>query len=233
MRKSLWTLFLALALTACVQTVPEPSFRPDPSSSAGSGSFETDLGHEATPQTTDSLEIQTQTAATLKTTVLPDAILMGNEDTKRLMIIDDYGCTYCREFGLTDLPWVESVYAAQGKLALERVFLPMSPLGTFSAAVAICSAEQNAFAATDRALREKPIGTDTELQAFAKRVGLDIKKLRVCMKSEATTALLSAMESRAERDGVVRVPAFSIGEMRWLGVATRDELKKILDAATR
>lgn len=225
MRKTLLALPLALLVAACVQAVNEPSFRPE--TGTGSGT-ETDLGHEATPQTIDSLEAATETAAVLKTTVLSDAILTGNADARHLVIIDDYGCTYCREFGLSDLPWIESGYVVPGKLAVERVFLPMSPVGTFSATVAICSAEQNAFGATDHALHATPIATDAELPAFTKRTGLDIKKLRACIKSDATTTLLVAMKSRAEREGIVRVPAFVIGEKSWLGVMEKNELQALL-----
>jgi protein-disulfide isomerase len=226
--------FLALLLAACTVIPPEGQFRLP----AGTGSS-MDTGsdvvgaNEAMPKTTDSLEVGAgSSAAPIEIHATSGTLLMGDlKAPVTLTIFDDYGCFYCREFGLTDLPWVLQTYVAQKKMNVERIFAPQSPAGEMMTKLAICSAHQNLFLETDKALHANPISTDAQTAALAKTLKLNLKTLQTCMASTATKSTLQFMIDLADGGKIERRPAFELQNDRWIGVVTRDELKKKIDAA--
>lgn len=232
------SLFIGLALTlfsACQTQIPRqdaPENVPEPvssSSSTATGGI-TDVLNETTPDTIDSLEIgKVVTGTVLPITQLSGSILMGEKANKILTIYDDYECFYCREFGMTDLPWLLQTYGDH--LTVERVFVPKSPAGTLMAKVAICSEKQGLFRETDKALHMKPILSETEIPAFAKSVKLNLKSLQACMASKVTVSTLEASSVRAKAAGITRFPSFELGTDGWIGILTREELRKKIENA--
>lgn len=224
-------LLIGMTLTLLVACEPQsaaPNFRqPTASGSVGTGS-EVISPNDTTPKTTDSLEVG-EPAPVLAVTKLSGSVLLGEERHQRITVYEDYGCFYCREFALSDLPWITRTYGA--KLSIERVFVPMSPAGTIMAKTALCALKQDKFTEADTALHAKPIATDAEAALLAKNLTLNATTFRTCMGSQQTMDELALMKQRAEADGVMRVPSFAINDDRWIGVLTRENLQKKIENA--
>lgn len=221
-------------LSACQSPMPTENFR-QPVSSSGTAlqnQPEIDMPNEETPQNTDSLEVAKAAAEPIAITAQSGAIVMGHPDAPLTLIMyDDYGCIYCREFGTTDLPWLLQTYVLQGQLVIERVMMPMTTAGTLMATVAVCSRNQDRFTETDHALHASPISTDAQIPTLAATVGLNVKALRTCMASETTTSFLQAATDRATAASITRLPAFQLGSNRWIGIETQETLQRAMDDA--
>ncbi len=210
-------------LVACQSQSAAPNFR-QPSASGGvSTGTEVVSPNETTPKTIDSLEVA-ELAPVLTVTKLSGSVLLGDEGHLRLTIYDDYGCFYCREFALSDLPWIMKTYGT--KLSIERVFVPMSPAGTVMAKTALCALKQDRFHETDTALHAKPIATEAEAALLAKNLKLNATTFKACLASQQIASEIEAMTKRAQTDGVERVPSFALGSDGWIGVLTREDLQK-------
>lgn len=215
-------------LVACQPQTEAPNFRqPTGSGSVGTGS-EVVSPNDMTPKTIDSLEVG-EPVPVLVVTKLSGSVLLGDASHVRLTVYDDYGCFYCREFALSDLPWMTRTYGA--RLSVERVFVPMSPAGTVMAKTALCALKQGKFHEADTALHAKPIATEAEAALLAKNLQLNAAAFKTCMASQQTTNDIEAMASRSQTDGVTRVPSFAIESDRWLGVLTREDLQKRIENA--
>jgi hypothetical protein len=193
---------------------------------------DTDIGAEAMPEDTDSMEVESPSIA-LGIYRETGAIVVGTGSLPMLTVVSDINCFYCREFGVKDLSWLEEEYAAHGTLAIKHVFLPMDNVGKYMAQIAICGQEQGKFRETMLSLSTTPVSTDTQMQGLVKKLGLSLVSMRRCMSAPATKKLLDMMKRDAEALGIKRVPMFFLGDMKWLGVETRETLQRYIDAAVR
>lgn len=193
---------------------------------------DTDIGNEAMPEDTDSLEVESPTVK-LSIRRQTGAILMGTGSLPTLTIVSDLNCFYCREFAVKDMAWIEDEYATHGTLAMKHIFLPMDTVGKYMAQIAVCGVEQNKFREVLHELSASPVSGDTQMQALVKKLGLNLVNMRRCIASPATKTLLDNMKKEADALGVTRVPMFFTAKTSWLGVETREVLKKNLDAAIR
>ncbi len=232
MELSMKKLSLLIGLTAmlcgaCTTPLPPADFRQP---AAGSGSVVMDdASNETMPKTIDTLEVSDE-AVVIEIRSESGAIFMGSTDSRlRLTMYDDYGCVYCREFGSTHVPWLLTTYVAKKKMIIERVFVPMSPAGTLMAKIAICSEQQDMFEETDKVLHLSPATTDAQIPLLAKKVKLNLKTLQTCMASKHLEGLLEASIDRARSAGVTRFPAFELGNDRWIGILTREDLQKKIE----
>jgi protein-disulfide isomerase len=225
-----------LLLAACGgYEAPESNFRQNPSgtgSSATNGqhsdSGSTDFTNEVTPETHDSLEVPAHaTGATVQVTLVSSAIVLGDPtEAKRLVIITDYGCQYCRDFGVSALPSIIDTYVATGRMSVELTFLPFSPDGDLMARAAICMATKGKFAQANQSLLRKRLrsGNDKDLAAFAKEQKVTLKELSKCLMLAETNATIETMKIAAEQHGISRVPSFRLGEASWEGLLSPTEL---------
>jgi protein-disulfide isomerase len=185
-----------LLFTACQTQNPPEGFRqPTMSGATETGA---DAPNETTPKTVDSLEVgDLQTITEIH--ALSGSVLMGDIDAKvRLVMYDDYSCFYCGEFGMTDLQWAEKTYVSSKKISIERVFVPSTPAGMLMAKTALCSAKQNLFPETDRALHTNPISTEAQLASVAKKVKLNLKSLQSCVAAKKTAIEVQTATDRAK-----------------------------------
>ncbi len=217
---------------ACQRQNPSENFQqPVALSGALSTGDIIDSPNEISPKTADSLEVSKITAP-IEIHATSGSIIMGDLNAPvTLTIFDDYDCFYCREFGTTDLSWVSKTYVAQKKLNIERVLAPKSLAGTLMAKVALCSAQQHQFEATDKALHSFPLSTDAQVAALAKTLKLNLKTLQSCIASPSIQTTLQTAVDRAKVADVSRFPSFILKNDHWIGVLTRDELQKKIENA--
>lgn len=219
---------IVILLAGCTQPqAPQSPLQPITATGATASGDTTDTELETMPKTTDSLEVDVTPRAPTEIRTGSSGIIMGNAQSKlTLVMYDDYACFYCREFGLSDMSWLQDTYVAQQKLQIERVFVADSAAGILMAKVALCSEKQGLFIEADTRLHTKPLTTESELPTFAKSLQLNLKKLQACMNSTSISASLNAASSRAQNANITRFPAFELGTDSWLGVLTREDLKK-------
>ncbi len=219
-----------MLFSACRQQIPPVDFRQQEMSSSASATGDLmDAPNEATPKTVDSLEVGG---------VLPPinvrreghSIIMGSDDAPHtLTIYDDYGCEYCQEFGIADLPWLLKTYVAEKTLKIERVFVPKSPAGKLMAMVALCSEKQKLFSETDAKLHVRPITSEKQIPALATLLKLNLKSLNTCMSTSAVSTDIQGSIDAATNAGITRLPAFTLGTNHWIGVLSREELMKMVN----
>jgi protein-disulfide isomerase len=157
-------------------------------------------------------------------------IITGNPSAAgTLLIFSDYDCLYCRQFIIEDLPWIENTYLPTGKLKLERIILPLTPVGDFMARAALCGAEKNKFRQIDRLLSASPVSDVTQLLPVMKALKLQVLPFRECLTSLSTQKLIDHSANVANVAGVSRVPTFILGEKTWTGILEQGELKQTID----
>jgi len=222
-----------ILLAGCTQPqVTQSPLQPITATGATASGDTADTVLETMPKTTDSLEVDVTPRAPTEIRSGSSGIIMGNAQSKlTLVMYDDYACFYCREFGLSDMSWLQDAYVAQQKLQIERVFVADSPAGILMAKVALCSEKQGLFTEADTLLHTKPLTTESELPAFAKLLQLNLKTLQTCMNSASVAATLETAASRAQSASVTRFPAFELGADSWLGVLAREDLQKMIENA--
>ena len=232
-----------LMLAACALRQPAESFRlkENPSgsgsslSSGGGSGTTTDFTNEATPTTPDSLEtVKTGSTAHLTVTLTGSAIIIGNSDAPAdLILFSGYDCLYCRQFAIEDLSWLEQTYVATGKMRLVRAFLPMTPDGKHAAKASICAAVQGKFREADRLLWVQPNSLGADTSGFVKTLKLKKKAFDQCLDGTDANDIIVNQAALAQKRQIERVPAFILGTSSWIGVATRDELARTIDAALK
>lgn len=231
MRRALPLIGLLL-LAACQNPPPPESFRqPSPSSVSGSMA-DADSPNEGMPVTTDSLEVAADNAP-VQVTALSGGVLFGDGAAPALTIWSDYGCEYCRQFALGQMRALERRYVRDGRLSVRMLFLPRSEAGTLMAKTAICGLRQDKFHAVHGTLSAQPVAVMKDLTAFAKKTGLDLKKLTACVNDPSLTTALDAVAQQAKTDEIVRVPFFGVGQSAWIGLKQDDDLFRTIEQELR
>lgn len=230
---SLMLLLLLLSLSACSQTPPQAPVR-QTQRTGGSLPFVsgtvTDAPSERTPTTTDSLEVSDATGTLQYSLTASGTVVIGKPDhPRRLIVFLDYDCTYCRRFVTSDLQWIERAMIKTNRLAVERVFVPMSSDGDNAARLALCAAKQEKFPDADHWLVTHAISA-MDVKKFAKASGLHLKKLTMCI---AEKDLLTGHWQKARDQRVERVPFFVLGGSSWLGLLSREELSRTIKRALK
>lgn len=232
-----------LLITACAVKQPAESFRLKEGQSGSGASLSADNGtgaaadftNEGTPTTPDSLEtVKTGSTAHLTVTLTGSAIIIGDKNAPAdLVLFTGYDCMYCRQFAIEDLAWLEQTYVATGKIRLVRAFLPMTPDGERTAKAAICAAAQGTFREADRLFWVKPNALGADTSSFVKTLKIKQKLFDQCFEGTDVQNMLARQAAIAQERQIERVPAFILGVSSWIGVATRDELARTIEAAMR
>ena len=231
MRRALPLIGL-LVLAACQSEPPAESFR-QPSSSSASGSVaDADAPNEGMPKTTDSLEVAIDNTP-VQVIALSGGVLFGDPSAPALTVWSDYGCEYCRQFSLSQMHSLEHRYIRSGTLSVRMFFLPRSEAGTLMAKTVLCALRQDKFHAVHAALSAQPIAVSKDLTVFAKKTGLDQKKLTACMNDPSLTTALDTVAQQAKTDEVTRVPFFGVGQTAWVGLKQDDDLFRTIEQELR
>lgn len=184
------------------------------------------------PETTDSLEVAIDNTP-VPVTALSGGVIFGDASAPALTVWSDYGCEYCRQFSLSQMHSLEHRYVRSGTMSVRMFLLPRSDAGTLMAKVALCGLRMDRFNAVHGALSAQPIATVKDLPAFAKKTGLDQKKLTACVNDPTLTTSLETVALQAQTDGITRVPSFGIGSSAWVGLTQDDELLRIIERELR
>mgnify|MGYP002683290206 CR=1 FL=1 len=68
------------------------------------------------------------------------------------------------------------------------------------------------------------------LRAVAARVGMEAPAFEACLKNKAAYDVLKKNRSDALEKGVIVAPTFVVGDRRHVGIATLDELERLIVA---
>lgn len=215
--------FAALLLAACSAS-PDVHFRPTEPESETGALLTPDFTNEAMPKTIDSLEVVTESGASNLIKVLSGAILIGKDAAAHLTIYTDYSCEYCRQFAIERQVDIERQFIDTGKLQLKLVFIPHDEAGLLMAKTALCGAEKNVYRAVERELLARPLGSENDLPALAKKTGLTLTDLKACINQQSLEIDMQSNANEAKKAGITRVPTFSLGKESWIGVMEKAEL---------
>ncbi len=222
--RAIIVLSVMLLLGACAMT-PSVSFRPSTASGSitgtNPGTGDTIGANEVMPKNTDSLEAGTTQSGTIIPVSLTEkvSILFGSGTAvPTLTEYFDYDCDYCREFALTQEPWIEREFVGTKRMNVERVFAPQTALGSRLAEAVICAGLQGKVSEMDQALISRQPENDTAVFAIAKKIRLQTKPFATCMQR---TDLLPKNDQRE----IKRVPTFRLGTAQWEGILTEEELR--------
>ena len=216
-------------LSGCVSAPPVYFRQPTVSSSSTStaiiGTGDTVGANEAMPVNTDSLEAGTSTGGIVvpvSLTSKPSILFGSGTALPTLTEYFDYDCDYCREFALTQQPWIEHEFVATKQINVERVFAPQTTLGIQLAQAAICAGLQGDAETMDHALMTRQPQNLTEILATAKKLKLKITPFTNCMRR---TDLLPAKTLDADGKEIKRVPTFALGSVQWQGILAEEGLR--------
>ncbi len=225
--KNILTPICCLILISCASSLPQETFR-QPSQASLSSSLsasDTDFTNEATPKTTDSLEVRSgmQKVIDVRATESQSIILgdAGSGTVQRthaptLTIYMDYACEFCREEALTMRPSIMTTYIATSRMNLEIVLMPKSPQGLLLARAALCSARNGKFSTMDTMLLHNPTIDSATLSKSAQKIGIKASTWKYCME----TTTFDTEHTAPNGTSIERLPAFTLGKSHWIGVET-------------
>lgn len=218
-------MLIGVVLVSCAPQVQAPTQILTESGTASTGTVSV---NDRTPETTDSLEVPTTGSGqtVIKPTVTEGGTILFGETSPRLTEYFDYDCTYCRRFALADRSWINTEYAATGRISVEIIFAPQTPLGTRLAQAAVCAAEQGKYSEMDALLLAGTPADDKGITDAAKKLKLKTDEFSACMKR--TDVIHEATDVPEER-----VPSFRLGETTWVGILSREELQQALNEGLR
>lgn len=228
MRARLLIITALLLLSAC-SSIPSEAIDHESGTASIIPTAETDIGsNERMPTTIDSLEVRESQRVSIPVTLTESGhVLLGDASAPRLTITTDPRCSYCRDFILQDLPWLEDTYLAHGTLALDIVYAAIVDDDPSVALLHRCAASLGKHNEIASAYAADPTIADASKSTRLRSLmGKDVASLAVCTKDAGQ---IEAVKHASKT--VDRVPAFSIGDTAWIGLATRGRLRSIIDAA--
>jgi len=224
--------FTGLLLAACGAS-PDVHFRPETPESSTGTVHTPDFTNEAMPKNIDSLEVATESGAAHLIKVLSGAILIGKDSAPKLTIYTDYSCEYCRQFAIERQADIEREFVDTGKIAIQFVFIPRDAAGILMAKTALCGAEKNVYRAVERELLARPLESENDLPALAKKTGLNLTDLKTCIHKKSLETEIQSNADDAKAAGITRVPTFSLGNELWIGVMEKTELIEKIEKAMK
>jgi protein-disulfide isomerase len=129
----------------------------------------------------------------------------------------DYECPFCQGYGQDTFPRLKARYIDTGQV---RYVVSNYPLRQHrrarpAAVAAVCAEAQGKYWEMHEALLEKQGHLlDTDFDAHAERLELDVAAFRACRAERADAAWLDADLAAARRAGVSSTPSFMIGASR-------------------
>jgi protein-disulfide isomerase len=170
--------------------------------------------------------------------VAADGHLLGATGAAlRIVVYENFGCPFCREFGRDVIPLLVEQYIEAGTVSLEYRHLAILGEGSVSAAAASeCAADQDLFWPYHDQLVGTTVRTYKEharaLQATPDGAALDLVRFGACVDAgthvAAVRAATAAAWSALSGSGTARiaVPLFLInGEFWRIGIPTMAELR--------
>jgi protein-disulfide isomerase len=211
---------LAVAALACARAESKPA--PGAPAAAVPGTA-------ASATTTDTLAIAADRGRTL-----------GNANAKLwVVMISDFQCPYCKRWHDESFATISKEYVETGKVRMAFLNLPlrMHPNAAPAAEAAMCASVQGKFWQMHDALfvaqdRWAPQGDATAvIDSVAAAAGVDVPRMRACIKSGAVRPLIEQDMKRAADAGAKATPSFVIGNQMVEGAVPVADLRQAIDAA--
>jgi protein-disulfide isomerase len=133
-----------------------------------------------------------------------------------ILEFSDYQCPYCRKHATTTLPMLVDRYINEGKVRYGIKEFPIQQLHKYArrmSEVALCAGDQGAYwKMHDIQVNNGPtISSDENLEALAKRLGIDAGKFSTCVTSGRNRDVINASLRFGSRMGIRGTPYFAIG----------------------
>ncbi len=160
-----------------------------------------------------------------------------------LVVISDFQCPYCRIWHREVAPRIENDYVRTGRVRIAYLNLPISTHRNAWPAheLAMCAAEQGRFWPVADAIFETQDAWKrrSDARAFfdslagtlAGAHGLELPRLRACVRDGHLRPLIQADYDRSSRLGVGSTPSFFIGDRLIVGAQPYETFAAELDAA--
>ncbi len=152
----------------------------------------------------------------------PGDLVAGNPDGKITMVeFFDYNCGYCKR----SLPDVLKLVEENKDLRLVMKEWPiLGPGSTYASKAAIASREQGKYWDFHLALMEESGIDEAKVLETAKRIGLDVDKLKADIEKPEVQAIIDRNMSLAESLNIQGTPAFLVDEQLFPGAVGFDAL---------
>ena len=156
-----------------------------------------------------------------------------------IVVISDFQCPFCKRWHEETAPALERNYVRTGKAQIAYLHFPINTHRNAQPAheLAMCAAEQDRFWPT----ADKLFATQSEWKSFldpmpffdslAATLPLDQSRLRACLASGTTRALIRSDYDRSVRVGVGSTPSFLIGGTLLIGAQPYEAFAAAIDAA--
>ena len=139
-------------------------------------------------------------------------------DSAKITIIElaDFQCPFCRQFTVSTMPAVDSLYVRTGKarIVFHNMPFPTHPRAWIAAEAAMCAGAQGRFwPMHDRLFEnqsrwgegEQPVA---EFESYAAALGLDMAAYRDCTGRDRVAPLIMSDLMQASQSGVDGTPTF-------------------------
>ena len=134
----------------------------------------------------------------------------------RLLLVEfsDYECPFCARFYSQTLPAIKKEYIDTGKLRFvyKDFPLPFHKNAMKAASAAFCAGKQGKYFEMHNLLFENQRNLD-DVENFAKKIGLNMKKFRACMNDSATKKAVEGDIAQGRSIGVGGTPTFVLGRL--------------------
>jgi protein-disulfide isomerase len=162
----------------------------------------------------------------------PDDLVFGNPAAKITVVeFFDYNCGYCKRA----LPEIENLIKTDKDVRVVIKEFPVLGQGSlFAAKAALASGLQGKYVAFHHALNAtRAAKNEVSVMQVAKRVGLDVHKLRQDMESPKVEKALQSNEAVAKALSISGTPTFVFEDTVFAGFASFDTLSEHVAALRR
>jgi len=165
--------------------------------------------------------------------IAPDSLSWGNQDASVTIVeFSDFECKYCREQEKEIRDLVRNEYQGQVRLVWKDYPTPDSESTSWKASKAArCAAEQDKFWEYHDLLyqEERNLSKDVFLK-LARDLGLNRSIFSQCLsRGDNVVERIKGNITEANVLGITGIPFLYIGDRKFMGKLSREELKKIIE----
>jgi protein-disulfide isomerase len=160
----------------------------------------------------------------------PDSPVGGNPDGDVTLVeFADYNCPYCRRVA----PTIVEAEAADPQLRIVYKEIPiLGPNSVFAAKAALAARQQGKYLDFHRTLMNvRGVAAEGLVLAMAKKVGLDVEKLKTDMEAPSIQAAIDRNLALARALGINGTPSFVIGDKIVSGAIDLKRIQRLIASA--
>jgi protein-disulfide isomerase len=165
-------------------------------------------------------------------------VLGAESATTWLIIVSDFQCPYCKMWHDESFAAIKKEYVDTGKLRVAYLNFPLSmhPNAMPAATYAMCSSAQGKFWQTEEKIFtsqgawEKLSDPNVYFDSLAATAGVDVARVRACIRADVMKPLIQADMERGRAAGVQSTPTFFVGQRQLLGAQPLAEFRRVIDS---